>query len=501
MLTDYPAILSVHQTRIADRLTIESGVSSYNLLTNAGTAVFNHIRADLSPRQRILVACGVGNNGGDGLVVARLMQDDGLNVSVALCGKLEAVTGDARRALESLQGEVFGMRDVDPQQYDIIVDSILGSGLNRPLDGELAEFIGEINRSAATTISIDTPSGVNGDTGEIRGCAVRANKTVTFFLKKPGHLLFPGRAMCGITTVVQIGIVDSALDRIRPTIFENRPMLWDQRLPTPGWHSHKYTRGHSVVLSGGMTTTGAARLAGKAALRTGSGLVTLAGPAESASVLATHLTAELLQIVDSPAAFKQFLKDDRITAVLLGPGLGVSHRTRELVQVALEKAPAVVLDADALTSFEADPNMLFQSIASAPGQVVLTPHHGEFQRLFGDEEPAVKQLNSGAKTSLAREAAKRSHSIVVYKGPDTVIASPAGDIVINTSAPPWLATAGSGDVLAGTVCGWLAQGVDSFDAACAAVWMHGKVAGAYGPGLIASDIADLYPALMRTWFK
>jgi len=499
MSGEYPAILSIAQMQQADQITITSGVSSYTLLNNAGAAVFSAIESDLSRDDRILIACGTGNNGGDGLVLANLLLADYYNVTVALCSPQDALSEDAKKALSELPKQaVIRMQDVDLKAYSLVVDALLGAGMDRPVDGDWAKWIDDINSSDAKVIAIDIPTGIDGNTGQVLGTAIRADKTVTFFLKKPGHLLLPGREFVGELHVGQIGIEDNVLNELRPNVFENTPLLWQSGLAKPDASAHKYSRGHCVVLAGGIATTGAARLAARAALRTGSGLVTVACRAGSTAVTAAHLTTEMLRVVDTPAALEQLLADRRITSVLLGPGLGIHQATRAMVQVALEHASSVVLDADALSVFESDPDVLFTMIQRSSARVVITPHQGEFNLLFGDDEHISAQES---KTDKALEAAKKVNCVVVYKGADTVIASASGDAVINGNAPAWLATAGTGDVLAGTVSGWLAQGMDAFDSACAACWVHGEAATLFGPGLIASDIEKMYPQVLASLYK
>jgi len=499
MSGEYPAVLSIAQMEKADQITTSSGTSSYTLLCNAGAAVFSAIESDLSRDDRILVACGSGNNGGDGLVLASLLLADYYNVTVALCGPENALSKDAKKALEELPKQaVIRMQDVDLKAYSVVVDALLGAGMDRPVDGEWAKWINDINSSEAKVIAIDIPTGINGNTGQTQGAAIQADKTVTFFLKKPGHLLLPGRQYVGDLSVGQIGIEDEVLHELRPSVFENTPVLWQASLPIPDANTHKYSRGHAVVLAGGIATTGAARLAARAALRTGAGLVTVACRAASTAVAAAHLTTEMLRVIDTPAALQQMLVDDkRIKSILLGPGLGIHQATRAMVQVALQHASSVVLDADALTVYESDPDVLLSMVQQSRARVVITPHQGEFQLLFGGDS----EINSlEAKTEKTVLAAKKAGCVVVYKGADTVIASGGGDAVINGGAPAWLATAGTGDVLAGTVAGWLAQGMDAFDSACAACWLHSQAASLIGPGLIASDLENSYPEVLATLY-
>ncbi len=284
------------------------------------------------------------------------------------------------------------------------------------------------------------------------------------------------------------------LSHIGPRTFANAPELWKASFPVPQVDAHKYARGHAVVVSGGLARTGAARLAARGALRAGAGLVTIASPREALAVNAAANLAVMVRAVDGAAELAAMLEDRRLNAVVLGPGGGVGAPMRELVASALAAERAVVLDADALTSFAEDPAPLWAATAGHSA-TVMTPHQGEFGRIF-QGEPNV--LRAASKLDAARAAAARSNTIVVLKGPDTVIAAPDGRAAINDNAPPWLATAGSGDVLSGMIAGLLAQGMPAFEAACAAVWLHGEAGNALGPGLISEDLSEALPRVFRT---
>jgi hydroxyethylthiazole kinase-like uncharacterized protein yjeF len=331
------------------------------------------------------------------------------------------------------------------------------------------------------------PSGISGDTGKpLDDVFVRAVLTVTFFRKKPAHLLLPGRGYCGEILLADIGLPDGALDLIRPSLFENGPALWGADYPWPQAEAHKYARGHCLVVSGPPHATGAARLAARGALRIGAGLVSVASPPESVAVNAAHLTAIMVKPFEGARGLSDLLLDKRFNAVVIGPGLGVGGETRELVREVLTAGAKIVLDADALTSFAEDPEALFNRLR--PGAVVLTPHAGEFERLF----PGLLK-ESDSKVEAARAAAAKAGAVVLLKGNDTVIARPDGWAVINANAPATLATAGSGDVLAGLIGGLLTQGLEAGTAAAAAAWLHGDAAGRFGPGLIAEDIPEMLP--------
>ena len=367
---------------------------------------------------------------------------------------------------------------------DLAVDGIFGAGLTRSVDGAARAVIEALAERHLPVVAIDVPSGVDGASGEVRGIAPRAVKTVTFFRKKPGHLLLPGRNHCGETIIVQIGIPETVLDRVAPDTAADDPLWWLGGFPRPSLESHKYTRGHALVAGGGMMT-GAARLAAKSALRTGAGLVTLAAPTAAFQVYSAGLTGVIVHPVADLEDFRALLADKRRNAVLIGPGAGVGAETRDKTLAILGAEKCAVLDADALTSFADDPGTLFSSIRSP---CVMTPHEGEFARLFDA---------TGSKPERARRAARQSGAVVLLKGADTVIAAPDGCVAINANAPPDLATAGSGDVLAGIVLGLLAQGMEPFAAAAAAAWMHGEAARRIGAGLVSEDLVEALAPVLR----
>ena len=477
----------------ADRLTIASGVPGIDLMERAGLAVANNV-ARFGARAVVILA-GPGNNGGDGFVAARILAGRGLQVAVMLYGEPGQLRSDAAKAAQRWTGPILPAARDGLAGYDLCIDALFGAGLVRPLERDVLALVEAANRTGRPILAVDLPSGVNGATGEVMGGAINATTTVTFFRKKPGHLLLPGRDHCGDIQVVDIGIQSSVLEKISPHTFENTPALWRGKFPTLKSGGHKYARGHAVVVSGGISTTGAARLAARGALRAGAGLVTIASPREALAVNAAASLAVMVRPVDGAKELTAFLGDPRLNAVVIGPGCGVGAATRELVLEALSGERAVVLDADALTSFEGDPETLFRAVRRRGAfATVLTPHAGEFARLFiclsGNAHLPVK-------LDLTRVAASVCGAIVVFKGADTVIAAPDGRAAINANAPPTLATAGSGDVLAGVIAGLLAQGMPGFEAACAAVWLHGAAATVFGSGLIAEDLPETLPQVLR----
>ncbi len=483
-------LLTAAQMGEADRQAIAAGTPGMTLMEAAGRAVAE-AAARVVPAGPVLVVAGPGNNGGDGIIAARRLAAAGREVTVMLLGDPARLRGDAAIARERWSGPILPAALPLPPAA-LIVDGLFGAGLDRAPVGEAADLIEAMNAAGAPILAIDLPSGLHADTGQPPGAVVRATATVTFFRRKPGHLLMPGRALCGPVTLADIGIPNEVLDAIAPDAFENAPALWRDALRIPGAADHKYRRGHAMVLSGPMTATGAARLAAGAALRAGAGLVTLGSPPGALATNAAHLTAVMLRRIDGPEALTGALADPRLTALALGPGLGTGEDAAALLAAALAADQPLVLDADALTLMAGGPAAAFAGLASRAGAAILTPHEGEFARLFPDLIP------DQPRPIRARTAAARSGAVVVLKGADTVIAAPDGRLAINANAPPWLATAGSGDVLAGIATGLLAQGMPAWQAASAAAWLHGEAGTEAGPGLIAEDLAPaLRPVLAR----
>ncbi|HUO53157.1 MAG TPA: NAD(P)H-hydrate epimerase, partial [Rhodoblastus sp.] len=351
----------------ADAMTIAGGVPGYSLMMRAGrnvaSAAEDMLRA--GEGRRIAVYCGPGNNGGDGYVAARLLREQRFKVAVGALGDPRALRGDAAQAFADWGELVVPAEDLDPRGFDLIIDALFGAGLSRPLDGSALQLVERINASGAPVLAVDVPSGLDGTNGAIGSRSMQAAETVTFFRLKPGHVLMPGRTACGKVRLTQIGIEAQVLREIAPKTFLNAPGLWGEALPWPEPSGHKYARGHLVVASGPATRTGAGRLAARAGLRAGAGLVTLASPAEALAVNAAHLTAVMLRAVDGPAQWRELLADKRFSALVIGPGFGVGEETRDCVAAILEAAGkdenrpfGLVLDADAVTSFSGSPDRL-----------------------------------------------------------------------------------------------------------------------------------------------
>lgn len=503
------ALLSTAQMGQADAWAVAHGVPGVTLMQAAGEAVFQAIVSRWAPRP-VLVCCGPGNNGGDGHVVARLLQQAGWPVTLASLVPVAALKGDAAHHAQLAQA-CMAVHPMDLALLDgtaLLVDALFGAGLQRPLDGVAAELLAQAHARGLPIVAIDVPSGLHGDTSAVWG-AVPATLTVTFFRKKPAHVLMPGRRLCGELLVRDIGIAPQAVAAL-PTpcqAWANAPSVWQAHWPFAGsalaeraeGSQHKYTRGHVLVL-GGAVMTGASRLSARAAARVGAGLTTMLVPARAWPVYAAGLLCGMAQPLDDTddqalrLSWHTALASLKWQALVMGPGAalglpGVPAQTlSELVLAALAQAQGrgIVLDADALTAFAPAPSSLFDAIE---GPVVCTPHEGEFARLFGPVHTD--------KVDATRAAARRSGAVLLHKGADTVIASPDGRVVVNTNGPAWLATAGSGDVLSGLIGGLLAQGLPAFEAACAGAWLHGACAQAFGPGLLADDLPEQLPAVLR----
>lgn len=516
-------VLNTTQMASADAATIARGTPGIVLMRSAGEAVARAIAQRWSPRP-VTVLCGPGNNGGDGWVVARALHQQGWPVRVHALVPPDALRGDAAQAArdwlmlatsattagtatttasstaESGRPGWHPLAEANPQAGELVIDALFGAGLSRPLDEPVRQLLERVAMRHVPIVAVDVPSGLMGDTGQAQG-AVACALTVTFCRLKPAHLLMPGRALCGEVVLADIGIPDAVVRELGVRAWDNQPDLWADTWPAVDVAGHKYHRGHALVWGGGVMT-GAARLSARAAARVGAGLTTVCVPQSAWAVYAASLTSIMVHPVGGEGAaqwqagLNSLLADDRLSAALIGPGaLGGTQPggLRALVLTLLASGRPVVLDADALTAFTEDPSLLFAAIAGHSRPVVLTPHDGEFNRIF--RAPHVQGADS--KLERAREAARLSGAVVLLKGADTVVAAPDGRASLNRNAPSELATAGSGDVLAGLVLGLLAQGMPAWQAASAAVWLHGEAAAAFGPGLIADDLPDLVPAALR----
>ena len=474
-------ILTVGETSAADRAAIAAGTPGFSLMRRAGRSVADVIMARWSPRP-CLVLCGPGNNGGDGFVAARALAEAGWPVTVALTGERGQLKGDAALAAAEWAEPVVALNPKVVGGAALIIDAVFGAGLSKPLDVVVAETLRTAEASGAVLVAIDLPSGLQGDLGRPLRYAPRVALTVTFHRKKPSHVLEPGRGLCGEIVVADIGLADGASQLV-----ENHPDQWAGKIPWPSAASHKNTRGRLVVVSGEMWSTGAARLSARSGLRIGAGVVTLLSPPDALMVNAAHIEAVMLRPFDTDMELEAAAA--HADAAVIGPAAGVTEATVSNLFALARTGAAMVIDADALTAFRDDPAELFSVLDRDD---VLTPHVGEFERVF----PGLLK-SAPERITAARQAAARAHGVVLLKGPDTVIAAPDGRCAVNTNGSPWLATAGSGDVLAGFIGGLIAQGMDSFEAACAAVWIHARAGGLHGPGLISEDLPGLAPAVLR----
>ena len=475
-------ILTVAEMTAADRLAIESGTPGMALMQRAGTAVAEAVIARFD-RRPVAVLCGPGNNGGDGFILARALTDADWPVSLFLLGERAALRGDAAQAAALWTGPIKPWSDRVGEGAGLVVDALFGAGLSKPLTEVAAAPLRLAEAAKVPIVAVDLPSGLPGDRAEPLGYAPHAVLTVTFHRKKPAHVLVPGRGFCGETVVADIGLGEPA----RCALFENGPALWSDRLPWPKAEAHKHARGSLLVVSGQLSSTGAARLAARAGLRIGAGLVTVMSPPGALMVNAIALEAVMVRAFGDAAALAEAA--GRAQTVVIGPAAGVDQATRANVLALAGTDAALVLDADALTVFQDDPQALFAVLGAGD---VLTPHPGEFRRLFPDLLDRAPE-----RITAARRAAQRAGAVVLLKGPDTVVAAPDGRAAVNLNGTPWLATAGSGDALAGFIGGLIAQGMDSFEAACAGVWIHAEAGAGFGPGLISEDLPGLAPGVLK----
>lgn len=466
-----------------DKAAADSGIDSLALMERAGQAVAAAALRRFPGALRFVVLAGPGNNGGDGYVAARALAEAGAAVFLYRLATPRA-RSDAGRASERFGGSINPLDQYVPAIGDVVIDALFGAGLSRDLDPVVCKLIDRVNGLALPVLAVDLPSGVDGRTGLVRGGAFEAVHTVTFMCRKPGHLLMPGRSLCGELEVFDIGVPPRIVLAASHHLRVNVPDVWAMSLPKAAASAHKYGHGHLAVFSGGALATGAAGLSATAGLHAGAGLVTVLSPAGAGAANAAHLTAVMLREIDGVAALDALLADPRYSAFVLGPGFGDLDRARAYVGRLSERP--LVLDADGITAFRERPEALFEAFDGGQTRLVLTPHDGEFSRLF----PDIATDAALSKVDRARAAAARSHAVIVLKGADTVIAAPDGRALINDNAPPWLATAGSGDVLSGIIGAHLAQGMPAFEAAAAGVWRHGEAARRAGPGLTAEDLVD-----------
>jgi hydroxyethylthiazole kinase-like uncharacterized protein yjeF len=480
-----PEILLTPQAMVrVDLAAASSGIDSFGLMQRAGEAVAAAALRHFAGALRYVIFCGPGNNGGDGYVAASALARAGADVHVYSLVETAALKGDAARARVECPLPVMDIEQFHPSAGEVIIDALFGAGLTRDLPEAVQALIRMIREAGLPVLAVDLPSGIDGATGEIRGEAFEASHTVTFMTRKPGHVLLPGRLHCGNLAVFDIGIPRRVIEAEAGSLWINGPAIWAEHARQSSAHDHKYRRGHVTVFSGPQTATGAGRLSAEAALRAGAGLVTLASPSDALSTNAAHLTAVMLAAIDGVGELSEWLADTRRTTFVLGPGFGDRQRARAFAEMIGEAGRKLVLDADGITAFAGAAKRLNASFCSEEPRLVVTPHEGEFSRL----SPEIAADRSLSKVEKALAAARALGGIVVYKGADTVIAAPDGRAAIEEKAPATLATAGSGDVLAGIIGAKLANGMPAFEAACAAVYQHGQAALRVGRTLTAEDL-------------
>ncbi|MEQ1817496.1 MAG: NAD(P)H-hydrate dehydratase [Terricaulis sp.] len=473
-------IISVKEMRVIDDASAAAGVPTLTLMENAGRAVAEAIVQRFA-QQPTAVLCGPGNNGGDGWAAARVLRDMGWPVWVETLVPRDTLKSDAAEAAKAWTGETFELGKSE-RIAELYVDAFFGAGLSRSLDGEVARLAALL--PADRVVAVDLPSGISGDDGNpVGGVCFEAALTVTFVRKKPAHVLMPGRAWCGEVVVADIGAPESVVAAQKVTLLENDPALWT--LPWPEADAHKHERGHVIVASGDHTRTGAARLSARSASRAGAGLVTVLSPNGALAENAAHLTAIMLREANGEASFAEAARTAQ--AMVIGPAFGTSDAHYKFLLAALDAKPRcpLVLDADAIT-------LLAPMTHGLEANDVMTPHVGEFRRAF----PGIWS-NATNPIDAARAAAAYARCVVLLKGPSTAIAAPDGRAIVNTTGTPFLATAGSGDVLAGLIAGLIAQGMASFEAAATGAWVHGRAGEAFGPGLSADDLPDILPSIFN----
>lgn len=476
-------LLTPSEMAAVDSAAAASGMDSFALMERAGAAVAAAVLRLHAQARRVAVLCGPGNNGGDGYIAARRLTESGVSVVVFHLGDPSELRGDAAQAYAACHLISQPLDDYQPEPGDVIVDALFGAGITREIPASVRGVIERAGEQRTPVLAVDLPSGLDGRSGTVLGASFAAQHTITFMTRKPGHLLVPGRELCGVLEVFDIGIPSRVVrSASEGKLAENTPERWQQIRPPSALETHKYIRGHLVVFSGEASKTGAARMSAEAGLKAGAGLVTLASSEDAMSANAAHLTAIMLHCINDEAALGGWLGDVRLRSFVLGPGFGIGAKARNFAMLLRDRH--LVLDADGISSFREKPEELFALFAEGQVRLVLTPHEGEFGRLF----PDIAANRSMGKVDKAQAAARRANAVIVYKGADTVIASPDGRALINTNAPAWLATAGSGDVLAGIIGAQMALGFPAFEAAAAGVYMHGEAGRRAGKGLTAQDL-------------
>lgn len=483
-------VLTADEMKKADAAAIAGGISGITLMEQAGAAVASTIIQKTEPCP-VLVLCGPGNNGGDGFIAAARLKKAGWNVRVACTVKKSALKGDAALAAKEWEGEPESLNsNLGVKDAGLIIDAVFGTNFAGALPPEIVTLFDKIRAKKLLVAAVDVPSGMDATTGVTAVGVLKADMTITFCRKKLAHVLMPSKSFCGRLHVALIGVTDQIVAGLKTSVFENDPGLWLRDFPVPGPESHKYSRGHALIY-GGPQRTGAACLAAFAAQRAGAGVVTITSLPDSAYIYKQYRASLMVDEWCTPEDFKALLRDERRNTILLGPGAGLNDSFKENVETALLFNKTAVLDADIFSAFKDSPKDLFSKLS--PDKHILSPHEGEFERLFGVLE--------GNKLERARKAAKTANAIVLLKGADTIIAAPDGTAIIHANAPSTLATAGSGDVLAGLMTGLMAQGMSPFSAAAAGAWLHAESARNFGLGLTAEDIINHIPQALNRLFR
>ncbi len=484
-------LLTTEQMSKIDALLWSEMEDGFHLIERAGTNVAQLALTMFQADQPIAVLCGAGNNGADGYIAATLLKDAGRDI---VCFAKPSKNPNTLRAKDLFSGAVKTFANFDPSQFGGVIDALYGAGLNAPLTGEDTEIVQKTNQSQIPVLAVDLPSGADGTTGEVNGPVMKSRATVTFFRKKTGHLLQPARSYCGVVHLTDIGINDDILSNDEFAYFENDLNLWINKFPYHSENTYKYEKGHVAVLSGPVSQAGASRLSATAALRIGAGAVTIVAPEASMQAHASHITSVMLRQTRNERDITDFIEARKISSAVIGPGYGSLEmaKTHVLALLKSKTLKTLILDADAISAFDGAPEELFNAIKNSLVKVVMTPHEGEFKRIF----PHLSASRTKSKLDRALRAARLSHAVIIYKGPDSVVAEPEGRAIINANGTPLLATAGSGDVLAGMVAGLTAQSMPFFDAAAAAVWIHAEAARRFGAGLIAEDLPQQLPAIL-----
>ena len=487
-------ILNSSEMKAIEKKEFKLRKNSFSLMQSAGEKCANYISSKVSKNKELLVICGPGNNGGDGFIIAKSLINKGHKVKIFLVLPLKNKRKDNYKAFDCLNYKFFNLKDLHKElkkkTNPIIIDSIFGTGLNKNLSSDINNLIKIINNKKAFIYSIDIPTGISSDNGQIMGEAIKANLTLALHCKKIGHVLFPGVYFSGIIKVLDIGIRKSLNKIANNKIRENNPNLWiNKKFPWKKYNSHKYSRGRVYIYGSLKNFIGASLLSSSAAIRCGTGSVTIVANKDTIDKYNQKFFSLLKVEINSKEEFKRLLNHSSITSFLIGPGVGVNQETIENTKLISKFVRNVVIDADAITSFAKNPKELFLILDK---NKIITPHEGEFNRIFPDLKNVKNKIEKSVK------AAKKANCILVFKGPDTIIASPDGKVCINTISTKELAVIGSGDVLSGIITSLVGKNkMSTFDGACAGVWLHSYAARMVNKGLIAEDIVKNLPKALE----